>query len=478
MNLHTASSLLGTALLGAIATTSSAQEEPLGLYGSGTTNPSKCFWHIMAKFEEQIKIPAKLSYRAVGSGTGIKEFLGKGILVDGVETDTDIAYNDFGAGDIPISSADREAWLAKGIEFVQLPFVLSAVSFFHNIPGVPSGEGGLNMTACLLARIFDGDIKTWDHPDILAENEGLNVAADYPIFVGRRELGSSSTYSITHYLNAQCPQNESNPKGWPADKTASKIVWDDSTVACDGSGPMTTCIRENEGAIGYIDASHGHEALLNEIKLKNGDGRFLTSKESGIEGIQAAAVDLSEVPDQADGDFSNVAYYNEPGPNTWPISLVSYIYIRKNLSHITNPARRTLLKAFATALFDPDYIGLCDRYGHIPVPPVVRDISLAGLDMLQLEAGDEYNWIFEKSTMPGYGQGDYVISQKRKNFVLYEADSLADDLDPVIKDVRALKLELASMKSQGIMSSGAADIFKPLVLGLGALVGTVMIGFN
>jgi ABC-type phosphate transport system substrate-binding protein len=45
-----------------------------------------------------------------------------------------------------------------------LPFVLSAVSFFHSIPGVPNGAGGLNMTACLLSRVFSGDIKTWDHP--------------------------------------------------------------------------------------------------------------------------------------------------------------------------------------------------------------------------------------------------------------------------------------------------------------------------
>ena len=41
-----------------------------------------------------------MSYRAVGSGTGIKEFLGKDIKIDGVETDTYEAYNDFGAGDI------------------------------------------------------------------------------------------------------------------------------------------------------------------------------------------------------------------------------------------------------------------------------------------------------------------------------------------------------------------------------------------
>ena len=315
MNLLTAAStLLASAAIG-LAT---AQEEPLGLHGSGTTNPSKCFWHIMAKLEEQIKIPAKLSYRAVGSGTGQKEFLGKGIDIDGTLTDTLVAYNDFGSGDIPISANDRDAWFNdKGIEFVQLPFVLSAVTFFHNIPGVPTGEGGLNMTACLLARVFDGDIDAWDHPDILAENPGLNVAEGYPIFVGRRDLGSSSTYSITHYLHAQCPQTEENPKGWPLSKTASKITWDSSTVACDGSSAMTACLQNNEGAIGYIDAAHGHENLLKEIRLKNKDERFLTTKEAGIEGIQAAAVDMSAVPTAADGDFSNVAYYNEVSLILW-----------------------------------------------------------------------------------------------------------------------------------------------------------------
>jgi phosphate transport system substrate-binding protein len=66
-----------------------------------------------------------------------------------------------------------------GIEFVQLPFVLSAVSFFHSIPGVPNGAGGLNMTACLLSRVFSGDIKTWDHADILEVNPGLSVPTDY-----------------------------------------------------------------------------------------------------------------------------------------------------------------------------------------------------------------------------------------------------------------------------------------------------------
>jgi len=406
MHLLTATSLLGTTLFGVLAATVLAAEEgPIVISGSGTTNPSKCFWHIMAKLEEQIKIPVRMTYRAVGSGTGQKEFLGKGIDIDGTVTDTKIAYNDFGSGDIPISAADKLDWNVNGIEFAQLPFVLSAVSFFHNIPGVPSGEMGLNMTACLLARVFSADITEWDHPDIKAINQGLNVEDNYPIFVGRRDLGSSSTYSITHYLHAQCPQSAEEPKGWPKDKTASKLDWHPSTNACDGSGLMTTCIEDNEGAIGYIDAAHGHEANLNEIRVKNKDGVFLTAKEAGIEGVQAAARDLSTVPATAFGDFTNVAYYNMEGPKTWPISLVSYVYIRKDLSHITNPVSRTLLKAFANALFDPDYIGLCERYGHIPVPDKVKDISMAGITGLNWDATEDQEWTFEKTTTPGFGQG-------------------------------------------------------------------------
>ena len=281
----------------------------IAIHGSGTTNPSKCFWHIMDKLEEQIKEDTRLTYRGVGSGTGVKEFLGKGTGADG--SNDYQPYNDFGSGDIPISAEDWQAWNDQGIEFVQLPFVLSAVSFFHSIPGVPTGNYGLNMTACLLARVFNADITTWDDPDIKAINPGLNVPKDYPIYVGRRVLGSSSTYSITNYLYAKCPKTDENPKGWPEDMVGSELTnWHDSTHPCDGSGPMTDCLVENEGAIGYIDSAHGHEEDLNEIKLENGDGLFLTAKEAGTEGIQAAARDSSKAPESADGDWSNLAFYN------------------------------------------------------------------------------------------------------------------------------------------------------------------------
>lgn len=170
----------------------------------------------------------------------------------------------------------------------------------------------------------------------------------------------------------------------------------------------------------------------------------------------------------------------QPGQDTWPISLVSYIYIRKDLSFILNPARRTLLKAFATALFDPDYIDLCDRYGLIPVTSELRDLSLAGLDMLELDASASNEWTFEKDTLPGLGQGDRVISTRRQSFALYEADRIADEVDPMIEDIRMLKLELASLKAQRMTASnGARDgmggfAMKGMVVGIGFLLGAML----
>ncbi len=169
----------------------------------------------------------------------------------------------------------------------------------------------------------------------------------------------------------------------------------------------------------------------------------------------------------------------QPGANTWPITLVSYVYIRKDLSFINNPARRTLLKAFATALFDPDYIGLCERYGIVPAPLELKQLSIVGLEMLQLDASASDDWSFEKDTMPGFGQGDYVISSRRQNFGLYEADRLADDLAPLIEEVRQLKVELASLKPTTANSaSGMApgkSAAAALVTGLVVLVGMAII---
>jgi ABC-type phosphate transport system substrate-binding protein len=262
----------------------------IGLHGSGTTNPSKCFWHIMDQFQDRVKEPVKMTYRAVGSSTGQLEFIGDGTTSD----------NHFGAGDIPFD-AEKFSNFPEG-SVVQFPFVLGAISFFHS---VPVENGALELNSCLLAKIFNLDITDWTDPEILELNPGLSLPSPYPIHVARRVNGSSSTKSITQYLHATCSDE------WPANLVGSKIDWNSDTDKCEGSGGMTKCIRDTPGTIGYIDSGHGHSEGLVEIALRNADNVYISSKESSERGGIMAAVDNAGLPSDLTGSFADVNLLNQ-----------------------------------------------------------------------------------------------------------------------------------------------------------------------
>lgn len=179
------------ALLVLVATTPGgrASDSVIALDGSGTSNPSKCYWLIMDQIMNHIKIPTRLTYRAVGSSTGAMEFTG-------TETDHTKPFNDFGSGDIPLTSAVYKSLSASGIRVLHLPIVASPVSLSHSVPGV--APGSMRLTSCVLARILTRKIIYWDSPEIAASNPFLTTpSANYPIIVGHRVLGSSSTYALT-----------------------------------------------------------------------------------------------------------------------------------------------------------------------------------------------------------------------------------------------------------------------------------------
>lgn len=98
------------------------------MHGSGTTNPSKYFWKAMDILEERAGKPVRMTYRAVGSGTGQTEFIGE--------------VSDFGSADIPLNSSQHSGFAGT---VVQVPFQLGAVSFFHNVAADDLGVAGLSL---------------------------------------------------------------------------------------------------------------------------------------------------------------------------------------------------------------------------------------------------------------------------------------------------------------------------------------------
>lgn len=151
----------------------------------------------MDQIMDGTKEPLHMTYRAVGSSTGILDFVGD------LDNGTLVPRNDFGSGDIPLSTDEYTELSDLGIQMLHLPVVLGAISLFHSVPNVPD----LNLDSCIIAKIFDRRITDWLDSEIVALNPNIQtlIGADtFPITVGRRNLGSSSTASFTQVCYLLC----------------------------------------------------------------------------------------------------------------------------------------------------------------------------------------------------------------------------------------------------------------------------------
>ena len=251
-----------------------AAAQTLEVHGSGTTNPSKFFWDIMDSFMAMTRRDIRLTYRAVGSSTGQREF------TQSSDNDYTAGLTDFGSGDIPMTNARWQGLQTAGRGAVHVPFALGAIGIFHSVPEGEVGAQGLKLKPCVLAKIFSGAITEWTDPEIAVDNPGMaGIPAGTKIQVGHRS--SSSTSGVSGYLVAATAA-----AGCTADWTlgsGSTLTWPTAPAhtnfhPVEGSGGMTDHIASTKYAIGYIDAGHGHQRGFSEVHLQNPAGTWLTSK--------------------------------------------------------------------------------------------------------------------------------------------------------------------------------------------------------
>lgn len=359
-------------------------------HGSGTTHTAKCFYSIFEELQARSKSHVQLTYRSVGSSTGLTEFKNN--------FDPQGPAVDFAAGEIPITAEDYQTFTDMNVSILHLPTLFGAVSFFHSIPETPN----LNLTSCLLARIFTRDIKDWTHPDILEENAGLaksfqestangdSLGASLRIRVARRTLGSSAALSITEYLHKACPRY------FPATMVGSLPDWPIDTEACKGTLGMIDCIKGRAGTIGFMDTGSGVAAGLPEISIRNKFGRLLTAQEA-IAHQGVGAIEQGVLPEDPRADFSSVSLLDQDGEWTWPITLLTYIYIRQDLSFMADPDSQSLLVAFLKTLYDPDYVTQCNTKHELTLASGASlKLGLDGVKLLEASLPNtSHTWTFE-----------------------------------------------------------------------------------
>ena len=380
----------------------------------------------MAILEERAKVPIRMTYRAVGSGTGQKEFKGE----DGKWEQ----LGNFGAGDIPFGKADYDAMQDRGQEMMHIPIVMGAISFFHSIPSsLP-----LDLNACLLAKIFNVQITMWDDAEILnfGNNQALaSVLAGQEIKVVRRVFGSSSTSISTSYLKT-ATEAQGCAADWPdtmvgkgdADKATlaptKAPFWDAKTNAAQGSGGVASFLADNEFAIGYLDAGHGISEGFNEVALQNKAGEILTSQDADL----AAAAGFSTLPSELTADWSAASLLDAPGATSWPMMTFSYLYVKKDMSGMGESGG--LVRALVEFLLSEEGQGYLAEFGFIKVPEMLVAKGLAAVAAATY-AADIKVWEFEDaSTTIAYGgTASHIFSGKRQNWNTYVLGSLSGTVD-------------------------------------------------
>jgi phosphate transport system substrate-binding protein len=275
----------------ATAVASPARQSGTTINGAGSTFVSPLVTTWIPAVGSQLGYD--LVYNPIGSSGGINAITGRTV--------------DFGASDAPLSPDQFNA--CNGC--VQIPWALAATSVMYNLPGV---KNLLHMDGPTLAKIFLGQITTWDDAAIKKLNKGVNLPST-KITIAHRSDGSGTTFNFTDYLSAISPAWKSQVG------TGTSVNWPVG-VGGRGSAGVSALVAQTVGTIGYADVAFALKNHFSYFAMKNSSGKYATP---GSRGILAAA--MSDVtPDKTTNALSIV---NPPKkfPLAYPISTYTYVIV-------------------------------------------------------------------------------------------------------------------------------------------------------
>ncbi len=300
--------------------------ETQDITGAGATFPAPVYskWAGSAK----AAIGVTLNYQAIGSGAGQNQIINHTV--------------DFGASDAPMAPAKLAA-----NNLLQFPTVMGAVVPIVNIPHVAANQ--LKLTGDVLARIFAGDIASWNDPAIVALNPDLKLPhlAIAPV---HRADGSGTTFVFTSYLAAE------NAK-WKGSVGANTSVAWPSGAGAKGNDGVAGVVRNTRGAIGYVEYAYAATNDLATVELKNPAGQFVAPTLAGF----AAAASQG---DWAGAQNFAVSLIDMAGADAWPIVSATFVIVPKAPRDATRAA--SVLKFFDWAYKDGGSIATSLNYVTLP----------------------------------------------------------------------------------------------------------------
>ncbi len=344
--------VITAALTGCSSTDQTAEAKaPAGgvlLKGAGATLPSPLYKEWFAAYQSGHP-DTVVTYESVGSGEGIRRFLGKNVNQEELV--------DFGASDAAMRD-EEIAQSPKGV--LLLPMTAGAVVLAYNLPDF---EGELRLSRRAYAGIFLGEIKSWNDRQIAEANPGKKLPK-LTIATVVRQDGSGTTYAFTKHLDAISDRWRSRYG------PATLVNWPGNAMRAPGNEGVAARINQSIGSIGYVSHEFARKLNLKIAVLENRSGHYVTLTGQCSEAALASA----ELP-------GNLRLFipDPPGSEAYPIVTFSWILLYP--SYKDAKKAKAVRELFRWCLSDGQ--NYAPRLGYVKLPPSITARALTALDSMK-----------------------------------------------------------------------------------------------
>ena len=237
-----------------------------------------------------------VNYDPVGSGGGREQFISGGVAFAGSDS-----YLDDEEGEL---SAAKKRCLDE--DPIEVPNYVSPIAVVYNLEGVED----LQLSAPVIAEIFDGKITKWNDPKIAEENPDADLPAETITAVHRSD-DSGTTENFTDYLN------QAGEGAW---KHEADGLWPTKTgEAAQGTSGVVAAVKNGTGTIGYADASQAGDLGVASVKV--GEEYVGPTAEAAAKVLEVSP----RVEGRADVDMAFELDRTTTESGAYPIVLTSYL---------------------------------------------------------------------------------------------------------------------------------------------------------
>lgn len=325
------------------------------LSGAGATFPAPLYTEYYLPHFHRANPDIRISYAAVGSGAGIRQFTDRVVQ--------------FGATDAPLTDAAMaEIRRTTGSTPLHIPTAAGSVVIIFNLPQVPR-ETEIRLDPDTLAAIWLGRIVRWSDPRIQALNPHVRLP-NQMISAVHRSDASGTTLIFTNYLSAISSEwrtrvGAATSVNWPAF----------AALGGRGNAGVAAMVAQTPGAIGYVELKFALANNLPFATLRNQAGNWIRPS------LAAATEAMAGVTIPADMRLPGHVV-NTAAPQGYPIVGMTWLLVHQEQSVTARNIEqaRALVRFLRWVLTYGQALNAQANY--VPLSPEVARRALAMVDTM------------------------------------------------------------------------------------------------